>query len=114
MPNAPAAAPTSAEPPPVTGEPDRAGSATLELLLRPDARDLIDRAAGAAGKTRGEFVLDAARREAEWVLRERRLITLPPEDYDALAAAIEGPPKENPRLRKLLETPDPWDRGEAG
>ena len=39
-------------------------------------RDLIDHAAAALGKDRAEFILDAATREAQSVLLERRFFQL--------------------------------------
>ena len=37
----------------------------LNIRIKPQVRELIDRAAELAGKNRSEFVLDAARRAAE-------------------------------------------------
>ena len=42
--------------------------ATLNLRIRPEERNLIDRAAKARGKNRTDFVLDAARLAAEEAL----------------------------------------------
>jgi uncharacterized protein (DUF1778 family) len=38
---------------------------TLNLRIKPELRVLIDRAAGVSGRNRTDFVLGAARREAE-------------------------------------------------
>jgi hypothetical protein len=42
-------------------------SATVNLRLQTSARDLIDRAAAASGKSRTDFMVEASRREAEAV-----------------------------------------------
>ena len=44
---------------------------TLNLRIKPEERGLIDRAAKTLGKTRTDFVLDAARRAAEDTLLDR-------------------------------------------
>ena len=44
---------------------------TLNLRIPPAERNLIDRAAESAGKTRTEFILGAARRAAEEALLDR-------------------------------------------
>jgi len=73
------------------------------------ARDLIDRAAKAAGKNRSEFMVEAARREAEAVLLDQRYFTLDKEQFEAFQAALDQPPQANPRLQELLRTPTVWD-----
>ena len=44
---------------------------TLNLRIKPEERGLIDRAATLTGKTRTDFVLEAARRAAEEALLDR-------------------------------------------
>ena len=84
----------------------------ISINLRTDAtsRDLIDRAAEALGKNRSEFMLAAARREATAVLLDRRLFQLDDSAYRRFTAALDAPPAENPRLRRLLRTRAPWER----
>ena len=85
-------------------------SEAINLRVPPAERDLIDRAARAVGKNRTEFVLAAARREAETVLLDQRLFAIDGDAFDAFRAALDAPPAEHPGLRKLLETPAPWDK----
>ena len=84
----------------------------ISINLRTDAtsRDLIDRAAEALGKNRSEFMLAAARREATAVLLDQRLFQLDDPAYRRFTAALDAPPTENPRLRRLLRTRAPWER----
>lgn len=84
----------------------------ITINLRTDAtsRDLIDRAAEALGKNRSEFMLEAARREATAVLLDRRLFLIDDRAFRRFTAALDAPPAENPRLRRLLRTPAPWER----
>ena len=85
---------------------------TRVINLRTDEarRALIDRAAEALGKDRTEFMLDAATREAQSVLLDRRLFQLDHAAFRRFAAALDAPPTDNPRLRKLLAKRAPWER----
>jgi uncharacterized protein (DUF1778 family) len=84
-------------------------SAVVNLRLQAQARELIDRAAAALGKSRTEFMVEAARREAESVLLDRCYFTLDEKTFAAIKAELDKPPADNPRLRRLMRTPAPWD-----
>jgi len=83
---------------------------TLNLRIKPEERNLIDRAAKARGKNRTDFVLEAARAVAEEVLLDQIIFTASPEAYAAFVARLDMPPQPNERLRKTLQTPAPWDK----
>jgi len=83
--------------------------ATVNLRLQASARDLIDRAAAAIGKSRTEFRVEAARREAEAVLLDRCFFGLGDKSFATFAAALDQRPADNPRLRRLLRTAAPWE-----
>jgi len=70
---------------------------------------LIDRAADALGRSRSDFMLDAACREAESVLLDRRYFTLSGEAFKQFTRILDSPLKDNPRLRRLLHAKAPWD-----
>jgi uncharacterized protein (DUF1778 family) len=89
---------------------DRIRNETINIRVKPRQRDVIDRAARALGKSRSEFILDTACREAETVLLDRRFFTLDDAAYRRFIEALNRPPGDNPRLRKLLQTPAPWDK----
>jgi uncharacterized protein (DUF1778 family) len=82
---------------------------TLNLRIKPDDRGLIDRAAKLTGKTKTDFVLDAARRAAEDALLDRTLFVVGPEAFDAFRARLDEPPHPNEKLRRTLQTPAPWE-----
>lgn len=84
----------------------------ISMNLRTDAnsRDVIDRAAEALGKSRAEFILQAARREAAAVLLDRRLFLHDGRAFQRFTAALDASPTENPRLRRLLRGRAPWER----
>ena len=81
----------------------------LNLRIKPQVRELIDRAAELAGKNRTDFVLDAARRAAEDILLDRTVFAVSPEAYRQFLARLDGSPEPNPRLRKTMQTRAPWE-----
>jgi uncharacterized protein (DUF1778 family) len=88
---------------------DAAKREALNLRIKPDVRELIDRAAELAGKNRTDFVLDAARRAAEDTLLDRTVFTLRPKAYRQFLARLDAPPRPNKRLFKTMRTPAPWE-----
>ena len=81
---------------------------TLNLRIKPEERGLIDRAAEMAGKTRTDFVLDAARRAAVETLTERTLFPVDAGTFAKFAAALDAPPRLDAKLARTLRTPPPW------
>ena len=81
----------------------------LNMRIRPEVRELIDRAAELAGKNRTDFVLDAARRAAEDTLLDRTVFTVSPKVYRQFLARLDAPPQPNKRLLKSMQTRAPWE-----
>ncbi|MGO9260940.1 MAG: DUF1778 domain-containing protein [Bryobacteraceae bacterium] len=81
----------------------------LNLRIKPQVRELIDRAAELSGKNRTDFVLDAARRAAEETLLDRTIFAVSPQAYREFVRRLDAPPRPNKRLVKSLQTPAPWD-----
>ena len=82
---------------------------TINLRATRRQKQLIDRAAEALGRSRSDFMLETACREAEAVLLDRRYFTLSEEQFKKFKAMLDRPPKDNPRLRRLLNTKAPWE-----
>jgi uncharacterized protein (DUF1778 family) len=82
---------------------------TLNIRIRPELRELIDRAAGIVGKNRTDFVLDAARHAAEDALMDRAMIAVSPKAYAEFLIRLDAPPKPNERLRRTMKTQAPWE-----
>ena len=82
---------------------------TLNLRIKPEERNLIDRAAKARGKNRTDFVLDAARLAAEEALLDQAIISVSPQAYAAFLERLDMSPQPNERLRKTMQTRAPWD-----
>jgi uncharacterized protein (DUF1778 family) len=82
----------------------------LPLSMRFPAADLavIDRAARLRGRSRTDFVREAAVRAAEEALLDQRLITLSPGDFQAFREEIERPGRPVPEIVELLRRKPPW------
>lgn len=81
---------------------------TLNIRIKPEERSLIDRAASVRGKTRTDFVLEAACLAAEEVVLDQRLIVVDPDAYASFLACLDKPPQPNDRLLKTMRTTPPW------
>jgi len=84
-------------------------SGSINIRVKPAERQLIDEAAAAQGKSRSDFMLDAARRAAEETLLDRTLLRVDRKTYDQFVLLLDAPPQPNERLRRLLQTPAPWE-----
>lgn len=81
---------------------------SINLRIEANTRRLIDEAAALLGKTRTEFMIESARRDAVDVLLDQRLFVLDPERYDGFAQALDTPPAPGPKLRSLLRRVPAW------
>lgn len=70
---------------------------------------IIDRAAGLRGRSRTDFVREAAVRAAEEVLMERTLVRMTPAGFAAFRDAIERPAAAVSEMVELLRRPAPWE-----
>ena len=85
---------------------------TLNLRIKADERLLIDRAAEMTGKTRTDFVLDAARKAAEEAVLDRTLFLVDEERFAAFKAALDASARPNERLIKTMQTRPRWEKPE--
>src|SRR5271165_6723772 len=83
---------------------------TINLRASQRQKVLIDRAAEALGRSRSDFMLETACREAETVLLDRRYFALSEDAFKRFRAMLDKPPTSNPKLRRLLQTKAPWER----
>jgi uncharacterized protein (DUF1778 family) len=81
---------------------------SINLRIETHTRQLIDDAAAILGKTRTEFMIESARRQAIDVLLDQRLFVLDSERYDAFMHALDNPPAPGPRLKSLLRRVPAW------
>jgi uncharacterized protein (DUF1778 family) len=83
---------------------------TLNIRIKPEERNLIDRAARVRGKNRTDFILDAVRSAAEETLYNQTIILTSPDAYANFLAQLDMQPSPNARLRKTMQTPAPWEK----
>lgn len=83
---------------------------TLNIRIKSEERNLIDRAAKMRGKNRTDFILDAARLAAEETLLAQAITMASPEAYAEFLVRLDMPPHPNARLRKTMRTVAPWEK----
>lgn len=83
---------------------------SINLRVEAVTRQLIDDAAAILGKTRTEFMIESARRQAIDVLLDQRLFVLDSERYEAFMRALDNPPAPGPKLRSLLRRVPVWQK----
>lgn len=72
---------------------------------------IIDRAATLRGRSRTDFVRDAAVRAAEDVLLESMPIRMSPSGFKTFMAALSGPGVPVPEMVELFRRVAPWEPG---
>ena len=72
---------------------------------------MIDRAANLRGRSRTDFVRDAAVRAAEEVVMEQGLIRMSPEGFADFMEILSRQPTIVPEMMEVLQRPAPWEPG---
>ncbi len=86
-------------------------SVMLSIRAKTRQRDLIDQAAERLGRSRSDFMLEAACRQAEDVLLDQTFFAVDPARLEAFQAMLEQPPAPTDRLRRTLKAQTPWGQG---
>ena len=81
---------------------------SINLRIEANTRKLIDDAAAILGKTRTDFMIESARRQATDVLLDQRLFVLDSAHYDSFLQALDNPPAPGPKLKSLLRRVPAW------
>lgn len=90
-------------------EDKRAKREMLKLSISSEIRGQLDRAARLVGKTRTQFVLDAARQAAMNVIMGHAKLTFSAPAYAEFVTRLDAPPHPNKRLWRSLHTTAPWE-----
>jgi len=85
-------------------------SVSINIRAKARQRDLIDQAAEQLGRSRSDFMLDAACRKAEDVLLDQAFFTVDVATFETLQALLDQPLPATDKLRRLLLTKAPWDK----
>ena len=73
---------------------------------------IIDRAASLRGRSRTDFVREAAVRAAEDVLMETAPIRMSPTGFKAFMEALSAPARPVPEMVELFQRTAPWESGD--
>ncbi|RWA72613.1 DUF1778 domain-containing protein [Mesorhizobium sp.] len=79
----------------------------VNLRIREDILVLIDRAAKIRGKTRSDFIIDAAYRAAEDALLGQTLVKVDAESYQHYLDILDRP-ASGEGFARLMIAPKPW------
>ena len=82
---------------------------SINIRAKARQRSLIDQAAERQGRSRSDFMLDAACREAENVLLDQAFFTVSAETFAGFQHLLEHPLPPTDKLRRLLKTQAPWE-----
>ena len=80
--------------------------------MRLPAADIavIDRAADLRGRSRTEFVREAAVRAAEEVILDQTMIRMSPKGFAAFVRAVSKPAAPVPEMVAVLRRKAPWEK----
>ncbi|TRW95392.1 DUF1778 domain-containing protein [Candidatus Methylobacter oryzae] len=87
-----------------------AASVSINIRAKAKQRDLIDQAANRLGRSRSDFMLEAACREAEDVLLDQAFFTVDEGTFAKFQALLDQPLPPTDKLRRLLKTKVPWEK----
>ena len=79
----------------------------VNLRIDEVRRNLIDEAAKLQGKSRTEFMVEAAYKEAEQTILDQKIFILDEADCEYLSQIDHKP---DPKLVKLLKSKSPWEK----
>lgn len=85
-------------------------TATINLRVSTARRSLIDQAAAALGKSRTEFLLEAAAEKAQQVLLDRTVFALDETAHRKFEELLAAPANRG-AVNRLLKRRAPWERG---
>ena len=85
-------------------------SERVDLRMTPAAKRTLQQAAAVTNKTLTEFLLDTGLNAALDTLADRRVFQLDDKHWKAFMAALAAPPRNNPKLRKLLARKPAWEK----
>ena len=85
-------------------------SISINIRAKAHQRDLIDQAAERLNRSRSDFMLEAACREAEDVLLDQAFFVVDADTFAHFQILLDNPLPATDKLRRLLKTKAPWDK----
>ncbi len=83
---------------------------SINIRAQSQQRDLIDLAAARLGRSRSDFMLDAACSMAEDVLLDQAFFSVDADTFAKFQALFDKPLPATHKLRRLLKRKAPWDK----
>lgn len=84
---------------------------TLNIRIKPEVRDLIDRVAKSRGKNRTGFIRDSASIAAEDALLDQVMMSVTPQAFKLFQTRLDRPPQSNAQLIKTMTAQAPCEHG---
>ncbi|HLO84961.1 MAG TPA: DUF1778 domain-containing protein [Nostocaceae cyanobacterium] len=81
----------------------------IDIRTSATAKKLLQQAAAASHKNVSEFLLEHGLMAAQETLLNRCLFVLNDEQWQAFQTALDAPPQDKPRLRRLLTEPSVFE-----
>src|SRR6266849_6052656 len=88
---------------------EAARSGLINIRISAADRNVIDRAAKLAGKSRSQFMLEAARRAAQETLLDTTFFAVDGVTFKRFKAMLDAAAKPNERLQALMLRQAPWE-----
>ncbi len=85
-------------------------SISINIRAKIRQRDLIDQAAKRLGRSRSDFMLEAACNKAEDVLLDQAFFSVDSNTFEKFQALLNKPLPTTDKLRRLLNKKAPWDK----
>ena len=85
-------------------------SVSINIRAKTRQRDLIDQAAEKQGRSRSDFMLDAACSKAEDVLLGQTFFSVDANTFAKFQALLDKRLPATDKLRRLLNTKAPWEK----
>jgi uncharacterized protein (DUF1778 family) len=82
----------------------------IDLRTSPETKELIVRAACAAGMSVSAFLLSAAQERARQVLAEQEFLIFTARDWNAFAAALDNTDRPRPKLAAAMQRHRDWQQ----
>lgn len=84
-------------------------SARLNIRISQHEKDVITQAAGTLNTTVSKFIIQKAYAEAEAILADKSEFLLSEKEWQEFCRALDKPPKNISKLRRLLTEPGVFD-----
>jgi uncharacterized protein (DUF1778 family) len=78
--------------------------------MTPAVKQTLQLAAASRNKTLTEFLLDSGLNAAADALADGRIFQVDDTQWKAFQTALDNPPEDNPKLRRLLRRRPAWEK----